>query len=84
MEWKVFNLDKTIETTLASDEELQTLLTQVSQSAIENGEGSMVAYFYYNEGLFEQLSGSYSASPNMVKVLANDEHYARFVTEQGI
>lgn len=83
MEWKVFNLDKTVETTLTSDSELEELLQQVSQSAVDTGE-PMVAYYYYNEGLFESLSTAYAGSPTLAKVLANDEHYARFLIEQGI
>jgi hypothetical protein len=78
MEWKILNLDKTIETTLDSVEALETLLTEVSSSSVE---GEMVAYFYYMEGLFAELETSYADNPNMVRVIANDEHYDRFLAE---
>jgi hypothetical protein len=41
----------------------------------------MVAYFYYMEGLFTELETSYANSPDMVRVIANDEHYDRFLAE---
>ena len=80
MEWKILRLDKTIETTLATTEELETLLNTVSSS---HAEGEMVAYFYYMEGLFNQLETSYSSSADMVRVMANEEHYERFLTEMS-
>jgi hypothetical protein len=78
MEWKILKLDKAIETTLESDEALETLLNEVSSS---HTEGEMVAYFYYMEGLFTELETSYANSPDMVRVIANDEHYDRFLAE---
>jgi hypothetical protein len=78
MEWKILNLDKTIETTLDSVEALETLLTEVSSSSVE---GEMVAYFYYMEGLFAELETSYADSPNMVRVIADENHYARLLAE---
>ena len=78
MEWKILNLDKTIETTLDSVEALETLLTEVSSSSVE---GEMVAYFYYMEGLFTELETSYADSPNMVRVIADENHYARLLAE---
>jgi hypothetical protein len=78
MEWKILKLDKTIETTLATTEELETLLNEVSSS---HAEGEMVAYFYYMEGLFNELETAYSASADMVRVMANEDHYERFLTE---
>jgi hypothetical protein len=78
MEWKILKLDKTIETTLTTTEELETLLNDVSSS---HTEGEMVAYFYYMEGLFNELEASYSASADMVRVMANEDHYERFLTE---
>ena len=71
-------MDKAIETTLESDEALETLLNEVSSS---HTEGEMVAYFYYMEGLFTELETSYANSPDMVRVIANDEHYDRFLAE---
>jgi hypothetical protein len=41
----------------------------------------MVAYFYYMEGLFTELETSYANNPDMVRVIANDEHYDRFLAE---
>jgi hypothetical protein len=41
----------------------------------------MVAYFYYMEGLFTELQTSYVNSPDMVRVVANEEHYERFLAE---
>jgi hypothetical protein len=78
MEWKILKLDKAIETTLESDEALETLLNEVSSS---HTEGEMVAYFYYMEGLFTELETSYVNSPDMVRVIANDEHYDRLLAE---
>jgi hypothetical protein len=78
MEWKILKLDKAIETTLESDEALETLLNEVSAS---HTEGEMVAYFYYMEGLFTELETSYASNSDMVRVIANDEHYDRFLAE---
>jgi hypothetical protein len=78
MEWKILKLDKAIETTLESDEALETLLNEVSSS---HTEGEMVAYFYYMEGLFTELETSYANSSDMVRVIANDEHYDRLLAE---
>lgn len=80
MEWRILNLDKTIEQTLESEEALETLLSEVSASHTE-GDGNMVAYFYYMEGLFAELQTAYAASPTMAKVIANDEHYSRLLAE---
>jgi hypothetical protein len=80
MEWKILKLDKTIETTLESAEALDTLLAEVSASHTD-GDGTMVAYFYYMEGLFTELETAYSGNPDMVRVIANDEHYDRFLAE---
>ena len=80
MEWKILKLDKTIETTLATTEELETLLNNVSSS---HAEGEMVVYFYYMEGLFSELETSYSASVDMVRVMADEAHYERFLSEMS-
>lgn len=80
MEWKILNLDKNVEQTLESEEALETLLNEVSSSHTE-GDGNMVAYFYYMEGLFTELQTTYADSPTMAKVIANDEHYARLLAE---
>jgi len=80
MEWKILKLDKTIETTLESTEALETLLNEVTASHTEN-DGQMIAYFYYMEGLFAELETTYAHDTNLVRVIANDEHYDRFLTE---
>jgi hypothetical protein len=80
MEWRILNLDKTIEQTLESEEALETLLSEASASHTE-GDGSMVAYFYYMEGLFTELETAYSGSSDMVRVIANDDHYDRLLAE---
>lgn len=84
MEWKILSLDKTIESRLNSDEEVAQLLQEASASMVENGPGTMTAYFYYSEGLFEQLLQNFADKPDMAKVLANDEHYQRLLDEQRI
>lgn len=82
MEWKILKLDKTVETTLATTEDLQALLNEVSSSHTD-GDGNMVAYFYYTEGLFTELETAYVTSPDMVRVMANEDHYERFLAEQA-
>jgi hypothetical protein len=80
MEWKILRLDKTIETTMESVDDMETFLNEVSSSHTE-GDGTMVAYFYYMEGLFSELEAAYSGSSDMVRVIANDDHYDRLLAE---
>jgi hypothetical protein len=78
MEWKVLKMDKTIESTFESDLEPEALITDLNSSTVEGKEA--IGYFFYNEGLFQELTTNVSDTSNL-RVLANDDHYARLLAE---
>jgi hypothetical protein len=80
MEWKVLRMDKTIESTFESDLEPEALITDLNSSTVEGEEP--IGYFFYNEGLFEELTTTVSDTSNL-RVLANDDHYARLLAESA-
>lgn len=80
MEWKVLKMDKTIESTFESDLEPDALVSQLNASTVEGEEP--IGYFFYNEGLFEELTTTVSDTSNL-RVLANDDHYARLLAESA-
>lgn len=82
MEWKVLTMDKSIESTFESELEPDALMASLSGSLNTNNEP--IGYFFYADGLIENLITSASiasASLDVFRVLANEHHYEMILAQ---